>query len=48
MTCVRHPEALDVLRRVFGYEEFRAGQAELIDAIMDHRDCLGVMPTGAG
>ncbi|MCW5891320.1 MAG: ATP-dependent DNA helicase RecQ [bacterium] len=38
----------DVLRSVFGYEAFRPGQAEIIDAVLGGRDCIGVMPTGAG
>ena len=40
------PEA--VLKRVFGYDGFREGQREAIDAILAGRDVLGVMPTGAG
>ena len=38
----------DILRERFGYTGFRAGQRELIDAVMAGRDVLGVMPTGAG
>lgn len=37
-----------VLREVFGYDAFRPGQQEIIDALLAGRDCLGVMPTGAG
>src|ERR1700689_5379757 len=40
--------ALAVLKDVFGYPSFRPGQAEIIDAVMGGRDCLAVMPTGAG
>src|SRR5271156_2191724 len=40
--------ALKVLKDVFGYASFRPGQAEIIDAVMAGRDCLAVMPTGAG
>ena len=40
------PEA--VLKRVFGYETFREGQKETIDAILAGRDVLAVMPTGSG
>jgi ATP-dependent DNA helicase RecQ len=40
--------ARDVLRAVFGYESFRAGQEEIITAVLSGRDCVGVMPTGAG
>ncbi|MCL2843927.1 MAG: DNA helicase RecQ [Chitinivibrionia bacterium] len=38
----------DILKEYFGYSEFRKGQAEIIDAILEKRDCLAVMPTGAG
>ncbi|MHB8418191.1 MAG: RecQ family ATP-dependent DNA helicase [Myxococcales bacterium] len=37
-----------VLQKVFGYPSFRPGQAEIIDAVLAGRDCVGVMPTGAG
>src|SRR2546425_4348061 len=37
-----------VLETVFGYREFRPGQRRIIDAVLAGRDCIGVMPTGAG
>jgi ATP-dependent DNA helicase RecQ len=37
-----------VLREVFGYTSFRPGQAEVIAAVLAGRDCIAVMPTGAG
>jgi ATP-dependent DNA helicase RecQ len=40
--------ALAVLRDVFGYDSFRPGQAQIIEALLAGRDCVGVMPTGAG
>jgi ATP-dependent DNA helicase RecQ len=40
--------ALAALKEVFGYPAFRVGQLEIIQAVMAGRDCLGVMPTGAG
>lgn len=40
------PEA--VLKNVFGYSEFRAGQKEIIQNILSGRDILAVMPTGGG
>lgn len=46
--AVNHPEALDVLQHVFGYAAFRPGQQEVIEAVLDGHDCIGVMPTGAG
>jgi ATP-dependent DNA helicase RecQ len=42
------PAPVDVLRAVFGYESFRPGQQTVIDAVLAGRDCIGVMPTGAG
>ena len=41
-------DAIDVLRETFGYESFRPGQQELVEAILGGRDALGIMPTGAG
>lgn len=40
--------AARVLRDVFGYDEFRPGQSEVIAAVLDRRDTLAVMPTGGG
>jgi ATP-dependent DNA helicase RecQ len=42
------PPPIDVLRDVFGYPSFRAGQLEIIEALLSGRDCVGIMPTGAG
>lgn len=36
------------LKRVFGYDSFRPGQREVIDAVADGQDVLAIMPTGAG
>lgn len=38
----------EVLKKYFGYDSFRQGQESLIDAILEGRDVLGIMPTGAG
>jgi ATP-dependent DNA helicase RecQ len=38
----------DILKNQFGYDSFRPGQEDAIDAIMNGRDILAVMPTGAG
>lgn len=40
--------AHEVLKQYFGYEQFREGQQELIEAVYSGRDALGIMPTGAG
>ncbi|HTP51237.1 MAG TPA: ATP-dependent DNA helicase RecQ [Anaeromyxobacteraceae bacterium] len=36
------------LKEVFGYEAFRAGQRELVEAVLEGRDAIGVLPTGSG
>ncbi len=41
-------DPLDVLRRVFGYDSFRPGQREVVEAVLRGEDCIAVMPTGAG
>jgi ATP-dependent DNA helicase RecQ len=37
-----------VLAEVFGFDDFRPGQREVIDAVLEGKDCIAVMPTGAG
>ncbi len=41
-------ETEKVLQERFGYGSFRPGQKEAIEAISGGRDCLAVLPTGAG
>ena len=38
----------EALKNLFGYDSFKQGQKEIIDAILSNRDVLAVMPTGAG
>ena len=38
----------EALKKYFGYDTYRDGQETLIDAILNSRDALGIMPTGAG
>ena len=40
------PEA--ILKRVFGFDEFRPLQANIIENVLDKQDTLAIMPTGAG
>ncbi len=40
--------AKKLLKKYFGYENFRTGQEEIISHILNCQDCLGIMPTGAG
>ena len=38
----------EALKTYFGYDAFRGGQEPVIDALLDGRDALAIMPTGAG
>jgi ATP-dependent DNA helicase RecQ len=51
MPRARRPTIADarrVLKKTFGLEEFRPGQEAIIASVLDRRDTVGVMPTGAG
>lgn len=39
---------LRALRRHYGWEAFRPGQRPVVEALLAGRDCLAVLPTGAG
>ncbi|MGC4739455.1 DNA helicase RecQ [Enterococcus faecium] len=38
----------DLLKQYFGYDEFRPGQKEIIQKVIDQENVLGIMPTGSG
>lgn len=40
--------AKDTLKTVFGYDEFRPLQEEVINEVLDKKDALVIMPTGGG
>ncbi|MBJ54447.1 MAG: DNA helicase RecQ [Gammaproteobacteria bacterium] len=40
--------ALAVLREIFGYEQFRGAQAEIVDTLVAGHSALVLMPTGGG
>lgn len=41
-------EKLDVLKKFFGYEEFRKNQEEIIDSLLEGIDTIAILPTGGG
>ena len=40
--------SIETLKYYFGYDSFRDGQENIINAILSGRDVLAIMPTGAG
>ena len=38
----------DLLRQVWGFDGFRPGQLEIVEAVAEGRDVLAIMPTGGG
>ncbi|MEM9794459.1 MAG: ATP-dependent DNA helicase RecQ, partial [Pseudomonadota bacterium] len=42
------PSARELLGSVFGFSEFRPGQAEIVEAVLAGQNVLAIMPTGGG
>jgi ATP-dependent DNA helicase RecQ len=45
-STVQTPE--QALKHFFGYDNFRLGQQEVVQAVLDNQDVLVIMPTGGG
>ena len=43
---MRHPK--DILKSIWGFDAFRGSQETIIDALLEKRDVLALMPTGGG
>ena len=41
-------KAKKTLKEKFGFNDFKAGQEEVISSILAHQDTLAIMPTGGG
>ncbi|MDP8047084.1 MULTISPECIES: ATP-dependent DNA helicase RecQ [Pasteurellaceae] len=41
-------KAKNILHNVFGYQSFRTGQQEVIEAVLSNKDCLVIITTGGG
>lgn len=48
LLAVRRNTIRRLLRSVFGIEQLREGQQQVIDSVLDGKDTLAIMPTGAG
>jgi len=46
--CVVVGQPMTPLKKWFGFDGYRPGQEEAIDAICDGKDCLAILPTSAG
>jgi len=46
----QHPRisAQEILKKHFGFEQFRPQQAEIIERVLDKKDALVLMPAGGG
>ncbi|WP_282847145.1 DNA helicase RecQ [Microbacterium oxydans] len=47
-TPSRYATARDALHTVFGYDDFRGDQAEIVEQVIAGRDAVVLMPTGGG
>ena len=43
-----HTEPLDILRKYWGFDQFRSTQEDIIRAVLKKKDTLALMPTGGG
>jgi ATP-dependent DNA helicase RecQ len=41
-------KAIEILKNVFGFSDYRYGQKEIIENILSKKQTLAIMPTGAG
>ena len=44
----QHPEPKAILRKYWGYDQFRAGQEEIIRSVLHGQDTLALLATGGG
>lgn len=45
---IQHPEPKVILKQYWGYDQFRAGQEQIIQSVLQGQDTLALLPTGGG
>ena len=48
MNFVENDLKLKILRKYWGYKEFRESQEEIIENVLQKKDVLALLPTGGG
>ena len=48
MPTASFDDALAVLRRYYGYKAFRPAQEIIVKSLLNGKDTVAIMPTGAG
>lgn len=43
-----YKKPIEILEKYFGYKEFRKGQEDIINSILNKKDIIAIMPTGGG
>ena len=43
-----YKKPIEILEKYFGYKEFRRGQEDIINSILNKKDVIAIMPTGGG
>ncbi len=43
-----YEQAKELLKKYYGYDDFREGQDTIIKSVLEGQDTLGIMPTGGG
>ena len=45
---MHHPTPQEILQQYWGYDQFRPIQEDIIQAVLNGKDTLAILPTGGG